>query len=52
MLETLQKRLTELQQTARQHEAVLLQITGAIQELTNLISEAKGAEDATDSRNE
>ena len=44
MKEKLQKRLTELQQMAKQHESVLLQITGAIQEVTNLISQLE-AED-------
>ena len=45
MKEKLQKRLVELQQMAKQHESVLLQITGAIQEVTNLISQLE-AEDA------
>ena len=44
MKEKLQKRLAELQQMAKQHESVLLQITGAIQEVTNLISQLE-AED-------
>jgi hypothetical protein len=39
MIEKLQKRLAELQQLAKQHESVLLQITGAIQEVTNMISQ-------------
>ena len=43
-------RLAELQQTAKQHEAVLLQISGAIQEYTMVIaqeeSKAKGEQDA------
>jgi hypothetical protein len=51
MLETLEKRLTELQTLAKQHEAVLLQISGAVQELTNLISLAKGEDHATQARN-
>ena len=50
MKEKLQKRLVELQQMAKQHESVLLQITGAIQEVTNLISQLE-AEDATETRN-
>jgi hypothetical protein len=48
--EKLQKRLTELQQMAKQHESVLLQITGAIQEVTNLISQLE-AENAAETRN-
>ena len=48
MLETLEKRLTELQQLAKQHEAVLLQISGAIQEVTSLISQTKGEENAVE----
>lgn len=51
MLETLEKRLTELQTLAKQHEAVLLQISGAVQELTNLISQAKGEDHAAETRN-
>ena len=50
MKEKLQKRLTELQQMAKQHESVLLQITGAIQEVTNLISQLE-AENAAETRN-
>lgn len=50
MKEKLQKRLAELQQMAKQHESVLLQITGAIQEVTRQISELE-AEDAAETRN-
>jgi hypothetical protein len=50
MKEKLQKRLAELQQTAKQHEAVLLQISGAIQEVTNMISQLE-AENAAETRN-
>jgi hypothetical protein len=50
MIEKLQKRLTELQQLAKQHESVLLQITGAIQEVTNMISQLE-AENAAETRN-
>lgn len=32
-------RITELQNLAKQHESVLLQITGAIQELNNILGE-------------
>lgn len=52
MLETIEKRILELQGTARQHEAVLLQITGAIQELTKMASELKGANDAVENGSE
>jgi len=40
-VEQIEKRLEELRSTAKQHEAVLLQISGAIQELTNWISQEK-----------
>ena len=49
-IEQMKARVAELQQTAKQHEAVLLQISGAIQEYTMVIaneeSKAKGSEDA------
>jgi hypothetical protein len=55
-LEAMKKRLAELQQTAKQHEAVLLQISGAIQEYTMLIaqeeSQAKGEANAADQVND
>ena len=35
----MQKRLAELQELAKQHESVLLQISGAIQEYNRLIAE-------------
>lgn len=38
-LEQMQKRLAELQELAKQHESVLLQISGAIQEYNRLIAE-------------
>jgi hypothetical protein len=38
-LESMQKRLAELQELAKQHESVLLQISGAIQEYNRLIAE-------------
>lgn len=51
-IEQMKARLAELQQTAKQHEAVLLQISGAIQEYTMVIaqeeSKAKGEQDAID----
>ena len=50
MIEKLQKRLSELQNLAKQHESVLLQITGAIQEVSNLISQLE-AENAAEKGN-
>jgi len=41
MIEQLEKRLEELKSTAKQHEAVLFQISGAIQELTNWLAKEK-----------
>ena len=38
-IEQMQKRLAELQELAKQHESVLLQISGAIQEYNRLIAE-------------
>ena len=38
-LEQMQKRLAELQELAKQHESVLLQISGAIQEYNRVIAE-------------
>ena len=40
-VEQIEKRIEELRSTAKQHEAVLLQISGAIQELTNWLSQEK-----------
>ena len=37
--EQMQKRLAELQELAKQHETVLIQISGAIQEYNRLIAE-------------
>lgn len=39
--EQMQKRLAELQELAKQHESILLQISGAIQEYNRLIAEEK-----------
>lgn len=48
----MQKRLAELQELAKQHESVLLQISGAIQEYNRLIAEetskAMGKPEGTD----
>ena len=38
-IEQMQKRLAELQELAKQHESILLQISGAIQEYQRLIAE-------------
>jgi hypothetical protein len=38
-LEQMQKRLAELQELAKQHETVLIQISGAIQEYNRVIAE-------------
>ena len=50
--ESLENRIKELQSAAKQHELALIQISGAIQELTNLVSQMKGAENAAEARNE
>jgi hypothetical protein len=47
--EQITARIAELQGIAKQHEAVLLQISGAIQEYQNVLAQAskdKGSEDA------
>jgi hypothetical protein len=38
--EQIAKRIEELQQLAKQHEAILLQISGAIQEYQRVLAEA------------
>jgi len=51
--EQITARLEELRNTAKQHEAVLLQISGAIQELQNwLAQESKELANATDQIND
>ena len=50
--EKITARIGELQGLAKQHEAILLQISGAIQEYQNVLAQAsiekaKGEEDAT-----
>ena len=40
-VEQIEKRLEELKSTAKQHEAVLLQISGAVQELNNWLAQEK-----------
>ena len=46
--EQMKARIAELQNMAKQHEAILLQISGAIQEFTRIIAEeeSKGKDDA------
>lgn len=47
--EQITKRLAELQELAKQHESVLLQITGAIQEYNRVLAELnEGADNAAD----
>ena len=46
-------RITELQNLAKQHESILLQISGAIQELNNMLGEmSKEKTDAADQVND
>lgn len=46
-------RITELQTLAKQHESILLQISGAIQELNNVLGEmSKEKSDAVDQVND
>jgi len=51
-IDQMKARIEELQAMAKQHEAVLLQISGAIQEYTRVVAEeesqAKGADHAAD----
>ena len=44
--EQITARIEELRNTAKQHEAVLLQISGAIQELTNILAELSKEQNA------
>lgn len=54
--EQIKARIAELQGMAKQHEAILLQISGAIQEFTRIIAEeesqAKGEANAADQVND
>jgi prefoldin subunit 5 len=47
--ERLANRIEELRSTAKQHEAVLMQISGAIQELSNLLAELSKEQNAVNS---
>jgi hypothetical protein len=54
-LEQIAKRLAELQELAKQHESILLQISGAIQEYNRVLAElsqnqTKEADHAADQR--
>ena len=54
--EQMKARIAELQAMAKQHEAILLQISGAIQEFTRIISEEEsikmGQQNAADQVND
>lgn len=43
-IEQMKARITELQGMAKQHEAILLQISGAIQEFSRIIAEEESKE--------
>ena len=47
--ERIAARIEELRSTAKQHEAVLMQISGAVQELSNLLAELSKEENAVNS---
>ena len=47
--EKIATRIEELRNTAKQHEAVLMQISGAVQELTNILAELSKEENALNS---
>ena len=47
--ERIAARIEELRSTAKQHEAVLMQISGAVQELTNLLAELSKEQNAVNS---
>jgi prefoldin subunit 5 len=44
--ERIAARIEELRATAKQHEAVLMQISGAVQELTNILAQLSKEENA------
>ena len=44
--ERIAARIEELRSTAKQHEAVLMQISGAVQELSNLLAELSKEQNA------
>jgi hypothetical protein len=47
--EKIANRIEELRSTAKQHEAVLMQISGAVQELTNILAELSKEQNASNS---
>ena len=47
--ERIATRIEELRLTAKQHEAVLMQISGAIQELSNILAELSKEQNAVNS---
>lgn len=47
--ERIAARIEELRNTAKQHEAVLMQISGAVQELTNILAELSKEQNAVNS---
>ena len=47
--EKIANRIEELRSTAKQHEAVLMQISGAVQELTNILAQLSKEENAPNS---
>ena len=47
--ERIANRIEELRSTAKQHEAVLMQISGAVQELTNILAELSKEQNAVNS---
>jgi prefoldin subunit 5 len=47
--ERIAARIEELRSTAKQHEAVLMQISGAVQELSNLLAELSKEQNAPNS---
>ena len=47
--ERIAARIEELRSTAKQHEAVLMQISGAVQELSNLLAELSKEQNAVNS---
>jgi conjugal transfer/entry exclusion protein len=47
--ERIAARIEELRNTAKQHEAVLMQISGAVQELTNILAELSKEQNAPNS---
>jgi len=50
--ERIATRIEELRSTAKQHEAVLMQISGAVQELTNILAELSKEQNASNSIND